>query len=177
MTDQHGTPFRHADRTHPHRQSAGIWRRCYWHEAIHRLPWCNGLDAALAARLRIAENRPNQNNQIAARLALLGLQRACPVDDHIDDNVDLSDPVTCSKAIQAAWDKAAPRANAMRKRDDQLASKGKLLEFHRVINLSASQQVALTVDFCAALSEGLPQRYDYHYVFRWEISICAFSAM
>ncbi|KQQ75868.1 hypothetical protein ASF73_06170 [Xanthomonas sp. Leaf131] len=130
----------------------------------------DGLDAALVARLRTAENRPNESNQLAARLAArLGLQRVYPADDHTGDNVDLGDPVAYGKAIQAAWEKAAPRANAMREREDQLASEGKLLELYRAINLPASQQLAIAVDFRAALSEDSPQRYGYRYMSGWEI--------
>lgn len=130
----------------------------------------DGLDVALVAQLRSAEKRPNESQQIAARLAArLGLQRVYPVDDHTGDNVDLGDPVAYGKAIQAAWDKAAPRAQAMREREDQLASEGKLLELYRAINLPASQQLAIAVDFRAALSENSPQHYGYRYVSGWEI--------
>ncbi|MCE4282065.1 DUF5694 domain-containing protein [Xanthomonas hortorum pv. vitians] len=130
----------------------------------------DGLDAALVTRLRAMETRPNESDQIAARLAArLGLPRVYPADDHTGDNVDLGDPVAYGKAIQAAWDKAAPRANAMREREDQLASEGKLLELYRAINLPASQQLAIAVDFRAALSEGSPQRYGYRYMSGWEI--------
>ncbi|MBB3845296.1 DUF5694 domain-containing protein [Xanthomonas arboricola] len=130
----------------------------------------DGLDAALVARLRSMEQRPNESYQIAARLAArLGLQRIHPADDHTGDNVDLGDPAAYGKAIQAAWDKAAPRARAMREREDQLASQGKLLELYRAINLPASQQLAIAVDFRAALSEGSPQRYGYRYMSGWEI--------
>ncbi|NJC47279.1 UNVERIFIED_ORG: hypothetical protein GGR78_000500 [Xanthomonas campestris] len=130
----------------------------------------DGLDAALVARLRSMEQRPNESYQIAARLAArLGLQRVHPTDDHTGDNVDVADPAAYSKAIQAAWDKAAPRARAMREREDQLASQGKLLELYRAINLPASQQLAIAVDFRAALSEDSPQRYGCRYVSGWEI--------
>lgn len=130
----------------------------------------DGLDAALVARLRTMEQRPNESYQIAARLAArLGLQRIHPADDHTGDNVDLGDPAAYGKAIQAAWDKAAPRARVMREREDQLASQGKLLELYRAINLPASQQLAIAVDFRAALSEGSPQHYGYRYVSGWEI--------
>lgn len=130
----------------------------------------DGLDAALVARLRSMEQRPNESYQIAARLAArLGLQRVHPADDHTGDNVDLGDPAAYGKAIQAAWDKAALRASAMREHEDQLASQGKLLELYRAINLPASQQLAIAVDFRAALSEGSPQRYGYRYVSGWEI--------
>ncbi|WP_221237378.1 DUF5694 domain-containing protein [Xanthomonas sp. 3058] len=130
----------------------------------------DGLDAALVARLRTLEHRPNESQQIAARLAArVGLQRVYPADDHTGDNVDLGDPVAYGKAIQAAWKNAAPRAQAMRQREDQLASEGKLLELYRAINLPASQQLAIAVDFRAALSENSPQHYGYRYVSGWEI--------
>ncbi|OQP82650.1 hypothetical protein IA54_020120 [Xanthomonas phaseoli pv. syngonii LMG 9055] len=130
----------------------------------------DGLDAALVARLRKAEGRPNESHQIAARLAArLGLQRVYPVDDHTGDNGDPDDPAAYGKAIQAAWDKAAPRARTMREHEDQLASEGKLLELYRAINLPASQQLAIAVDFRAALSETSPEHYGYRYVSGWEI--------
>ncbi|WP_343204229.1 DUF5694 domain-containing protein [Xanthomonas campestris] len=130
----------------------------------------DGLDAALVARLHSMEQRPNESYQIAARLAArLGLQRVHPADDHTGDNVDLGDPAAYGKAIQAAWDKAAPRARAMREREDQLASQGKLLGLYRAINLPANQQLSIEVDFRAALSETSPHRYGYRYVSGWEI--------
>ncbi|UIE45221.1 hypothetical protein KOJCDNHJ_03189 [Xanthomonas citri pv. punicae] len=130
----------------------------------------DGLDAALVARLRKAERRPNESIQIDARLAArLGMQRVYPADDHTGDNVDLGDPVAYGKAIQTAWDKAAPRARAMREHEDQLAGEGKLLELYRAINLPASQQLAIAVDFRAALSEDSPEHYGYRYVSGWEI--------
>lgn len=53
----------------------------------------DGLDAALVAHLRKAEDDPNESNQIAAQLAArLGLQRVSPADDHTGDNVDPGDP-------------------------------------------------------------------------------------
>ncbi|WP_372360844.1 DUF5694 domain-containing protein [Xanthomonas sp. NCPPB 1325] len=130
----------------------------------------DGLDAVLVAHLRKAEDHPNESNQIAARLAAqLGLQRVYPADDHTGDNVDLGDPAAYGKAIQAAWDKAAPRARAMRAHEDTLAGEGRLLELYRAINLPASQQLAIAVDFRAALSESSTQHYGYRYVSGWEI--------
>ncbi|AVQ06807.1 TPA: hypothetical protein HH295_11525 [Xanthomonas vasicola pv. zeae] len=83
--------------------------------------------------------------------------------------IDLGDPATYGKAIQAAWDKAGPRARAMREHEGQLAGEGKLLELYRAINLPASQQLAISVDFRAALSEGSQEHYGYRYVSGWEI--------
>ncbi|PPT76063.1 hypothetical protein XaplCFBP3122_11270 [Xanthomonas arboricola pv. populi] len=130
----------------------------------------DGLDAALVARLRTMEQRPNESYQIAARLAArLGLQRIHPADDHTGDNAEVDDPAAYGNAVQAAWERAAPRARAMREHEDQLASQGKLLELYRAINLPASQQLAIAVDFRAALSDTSPQHYGYSYVSGWEI--------
>lgn len=129
----------------------------------------DGLDNALVARLRKGETRPNESYQIAARLAArLGLQRVYPVDDHTGDNIDISDPAAYGKAIQAAWDRAAPRAKAMRDKEDALAKSGDVLALYRAINLPASEQIAIEVDFSAALSDPSPQHYGQRYVAAWE---------
>ncbi|MCE4354247.1 DUF5694 domain-containing protein [Xanthomonas hortorum] len=130
----------------------------------------DGLDAALVARLRTAAHRQDETSQISARLAArLGLQRVYPADDHTGDNMHVDDPAAYGKAVQAAWEKAAPRARMMLDRKKQLAQEGKLLELYRAINLPANQQLAIEVDFRAALSENSPQHYGYRYVSGWEI--------
>lgn len=74
----------------------------------------DGLDAALVARLRTAENRQDETSQISARLAArLGLQRVYAADDHTGGNVQVDDPAAYGKTVQAAWEKAAPRARMM----------------------------------------------------------------
>ncbi|WP_206215814.1 hypothetical protein, partial [Pseudomonas viridiflava] len=65
----------------------------------------DGLDQALVTWLRAYQDRPNESQQIAARLAAqLGLQRVYPVDDHTGDNIDLGDPAAYGKVIQAQWE-------------------------------------------------------------------------
>lgn len=130
----------------------------------------DGLDQALVARLRKAETQPNENYQIAARLAArLGLQRVVPVDDHTGDNVDLGgDPAAYGQAIQALWDAAAPRAKPMRERQDALTRSGDMLGLYRDINQTAHRQLAVEVDFAAALRDTSPQHYGQRYVAGWE---------
>lgn len=130
----------------------------------------DGLDDALVARLRKAEARPNESYQIAARLAArLGLQRVVPVDDHTGDNIDLGgDTASYGKAIQALWNAAAQRAKPMRERQDALARSGDMLALYRDINQPAHQQLAVEVDFAAALRDPSPQHYGQRYVAGWE---------
>lgn len=129
----------------------------------------DGLDDALVARLRKAEARANENNQIAARLAArLGLQQVVPVDDHTGDNIRIDDAAAYGKAIQGLWEQAAPRAKPMRDHQDALARSGDMLALYRTINLPANQQIAVEVDFAAALRDGSPQRYGQRYVAGWE---------
>jgi hypothetical protein len=129
----------------------------------------DGLDDALVARLGKAETRANENYQIAARLAArLGLQRVYPVDDHTGDNIHIDDPAAYGKAIQSLWEQAAPRAKPMRDREQALARQGDMLGLYRAVNLPGNQQVAVEVDFAAALRDGSPQRYGQRYVAGWE---------
>ncbi|MCC4635809.1 DUF5694 domain-containing protein [Xanthomonas dyei pv. eucalypti] len=130
----------------------------------------DGLDTALVARLRAAEQRQDESSLISVPLAVrLGLQRVYPVDDHTGDNVQVDDPAAYGTAVQGAWGKAAPRASTMLAQKKQLAQQGKLLELYRAINLPANQQLSIEVDFRAALSENSPQHYGYRYVSGWEI--------
>jgi hypothetical protein len=91
-----------------------------------------------------------------------------PVDDHTGDNVDLGDPVAYGKAIQAAWNQAAPRAKAMRNEEDELARRGDALGLYRFINLPASRQLSVEIDFAAALRDPSPEHYGQRYVAGWE---------
>lgn len=122
------------------------------------------------ARLRAMEHRQDESSQISVPLAVrLGLQRVHPVDDHTGDNVQVDNPAAYGNAVQAAWEKAAPRAGTMRAQRKDLAQQGKLLELYRAINLPANQQLSIEADFRAALSEKSPQHYGYRYVSCWEI--------
>lgn len=129
----------------------------------------DGMNDTLVAWFQKNLARPNESFQIAARLAArLGLQRVYPVDDHTGDNVDLGDPAAYGKAIQAAWDKAAPRAKAMRDEEDELARRGDALGLYRFVNLPANRQLAAEVDFNAALHDPSPEHYGQRYVAGWE---------
>ncbi len=129
----------------------------------------DGLNDALVALLRQKETRPSESYQIAARLAArLRLQRVYPVDDHTGDNVDVGDPAAYGKAVQAAWDQAAPRARAMRGKEDELARRGEALDLYRFINLPANEQLRVEVDFGAALHDPSSEHYGQRYVAGWE---------
>ena len=76
----------------------------------------DGLDDALATRLRELQTRNGEDLQIAARLAArLGLQRVYPVDDHSGDNVDVPDVPAYANAIRSAWAASASEVAADRK--------------------------------------------------------------
>ncbi|MEA9575246.1 DUF5694 domain-containing protein [Xanthomonas campestris] len=129
----------------------------------------DGLNQALLTWLRAYQDRPNESQQIAARLAAqLGLQRVYPVDDHTGGDIDLGDPAAYGKVIQAQWEQAAPRAKPMRDREDALASQGRLLELYRAINAPGNAQLAVDVDFRAALRDSSPEHYGQRYVAGWE---------
>ena len=130
----------------------------------------DGIDDTLLQQLRRLEGRNNENFQIAARVAVrLGLQRVHPVDDHTGDNIDFGGDIDAyGKAIQALWNGAAPRAKPMRDREAALARAGDMLGLYRAINAPASQQLAIEVDFGAALGDRSSQRYGQRYVAGWE---------
>jgi hypothetical protein len=130
----------------------------------------DGLDAALATRLHGMEGEADEGFQVAARLAArLGLQRIHPIDDHTGDNIDLGGPVHAyGAAIQALWDRAAPRIRAVHEREDALAREGAMLALYRMLNDPANQQLTIENDFGAALRDDSPQRYGQRYVAGWE---------
>jgi hypothetical protein len=56
----------------------------------------------------------------------------------------------------------------MRDREGELARSGDVLGLYRAINLPASEQLAVEVDFAAALSDQSPEHYGQRYVAGWE---------
>lgn len=129
----------------------------------------DGLDEALVASLQKAESRPSESVQVAARLAVrLGLQRVYPIDDHTADNGDIDDAAAYGKAIQGAWDKAAPRAKAMNDEERELVRKGDMLAVYRFINTPANERLRSESDFAAALKDDSPQHYGQRYVAGWD---------
>lgn len=129
----------------------------------------DGLDEALVASLRKRETNPNENYQIAARLAAkLGLQRVFAVDDHTGDNIDIGDEAGYEKAIRAAWAGASVEVKQARARVDALRSGGDLLGTYRAINAPAYLRGAIDADFGQALRDPSPERFGRKYVAGWE---------
>lgn len=129
----------------------------------------DGLDDALVASLRKREANPNENYQIASRLAArLGLQRVYAVDDHTGDALVIDDEPGFEKAIRAAWNGASSQAMEARKRIGALQDAGDMLGTYRAINAPAYQRGAIDADFGQALREPSPQHFGRQYVGGWE---------
>ncbi|NUO75508.1 MAG: hypothetical protein HOQ32_05785 [Lysobacter sp.] len=129
----------------------------------------DGLTEALVALLQKATTRNNENASIAARLAArLGLQRVYAVDDHTGDNIEVADEAAYGKAVQAAWDAAAPAAKPMRDREDAISQSGDMLALYRYINDPGVLRIAIDSDFAAALKDPSPQHYGQLYFAGWE---------
>lgn len=85
----------------------------------------DGLGEALVQDLRKREANPNENYQLAARLAArLGLQRLHAVDDHVGDNLDIRDEGGFEKAIRQAWAGASETAKQAQERIAGLRARG-----------------------------------------------------
>lgn len=129
----------------------------------------DGLDAALVARLRTLETAPNENYQIAARLAArLGLQRLYAVDDHLGDSLAAGDAPEFEAAIRKAWEGASEDALRARQRVETLQRSGDWLATYRAVNDPAYLRLAIASDFGQALREPSPQRFGRQYVGGWE---------
>lgn len=129
----------------------------------------DGLDATLVARLEKLSSSNNESYSVGARLAArLGLQRVYATDDHTGDNITIDDDKAYAAAVQGAWAAAAPRAAAIRAREEALTKAGDLLALYRYINRPEVQRIAIESDFAAALGETSPQRYGRLYVSGWE---------
>lgn len=129
----------------------------------------DGLDDALAARMRKRETANNENYLIGARVAArLGLQRVVPVDDHTGDNIDVDDWDAYGEAIQGAWDAARPRVQASREREAALWASADMLALYRHVNADGTLRDALAADFGAAQAEPSAAQYGRRYVAGWE---------
>ncbi len=129
----------------------------------------DGLDDALVQALRKRESSPNENVQVAARLAAQrGLQRLFPVDDHTGDNLDLDDEDAFGEAIQRAWDGASAEWKRTRERVDALHASGDMLATYRAVNSPEVLRLAIAADFGQALRDPSPQRFGRQYVGGWE---------
>lgn len=129
----------------------------------------DGLDESLVQAMRKREVSANENYQIGARLAAdLGLQRVVPIDDHIGDNLVITDEAAFEKAIRRAWDGASDEAKQSRAKVETLRQAGDMLEVYRSVNAPAYLRQAIDADFGQALREPSPQRFGRHYVGGWE---------
>lgn len=129
----------------------------------------DGLDDVLVQGLRKRESDPNENYQIAARLAArLGLQRVYAVDDHTGDSLVIDDEAAFEKAIRAAWAGASDEAKQARARIQAMQARGDLLAVYRAINDPAYLRAAIAADFGQALRDPSPQHFGRQYVGGWE---------
>jgi hypothetical protein len=129
----------------------------------------DGLDDVLVQGLRKRESDPNENYQIAARLAArLGLQRVYAVDDHTGDSLVIDDEAAFEKAIRAAWAGASDEAKQARARIQAMQARGDLLAVYRAINDPAYLRTAIAADFGQALRDPSPQHFGRQYVGGWE---------
>ena len=131
----------------------------------------DGLDDALVAMLDKLMTDPNEEFQIAARLAArLGLQRVFPIDDHTGDSIDVSaeELPAFAKAIRQAWDSAAAQKQPLRERETELIESGDMLGLYRYINRPDIRAIQSDGDFGAALRDPSPQHFGQRYVAGWE---------
>lgn len=129
----------------------------------------DGLDDTLVALLRKRETAPNENYQVAARLAArLGLQRLHAVDDHLGDSLVVTDAPAFEAAIRQAWDGAGEPARRARTQVEALQRSGDWLATYRAVNDPDYLQLAIASDFGQALRDPSPQRFGRQYVGGWE---------
>ena len=130
----------------------------------------DGLDDALAQRLHARETRRNEDEAIAARLAVrLGLDRVIQMDEQaIETHVDNDDAY--GAAVQAAWKaaKRPPSADETAVEGPWLATPGGVLKAYRFYNAREAAARVYARDFGAALADPSPQGYGRMYVTYWE---------
>lgn len=129
----------------------------------------DGLDDALVQALRKRETAPNENVQLAARLAAqLGLQRVYPVDDHTGDSYPFSDEDAFGDAISKAWKGASKEAMGARERVNTVHEASDMLATYRMVNAPGYLRLAIAADFGQAMAEPSLQRFGQQYVGGWE---------
>ena len=133
----------------------------------------DGLDAALADDLARRAASPNENSQIAARLAVrLGHERVVPADDHSAASAlaHVDDLEASQAAISAAW--AEDAGGFQVASDSAMAALGSaqgLLSYYRYVNAPRTQVRGIETDFRANLREPSPERYGRGYVSYWQV--------
>ena len=130
----------------------------------------DGLDEALVTTLHKLETQNSEDYLIAAQVAVrLGLQRVYAADDHTGDNVTVSDEQAYAKAIQQAWDRAAPLAKALREQEAALTRRNDMLALYRLMNDPNRLRSTVEADFGAALRDTSAEHYGRLYVAGWEV--------
>jgi hypothetical protein len=129
-----------------------------------------GLNDALVTRLHTIETRRNEDDAIAARLAVrLGLDRVIQMDEQaVETHVDSDDAY--GAAVSAAW-KAAnfkPSADETAAEGAWLATPAGVLRAYRLYNAPEAAARVYARDFGAALKDPSPQGYGRMYVTYWE---------
>lgn len=127
------------------------------------------LAPSLVTLLQQLATRQNENFLVGAALAArLGLARVVAMDDHTGDDVDVADDKAFGKAVEQAWQAAAPQAAPLRRHEEELKAGADFLPLYRYINRHDIQQVYSAADFGAALKDKSPQQYGRMYVTGWE---------
>ena len=128
------------------------------------------VDEPLLGQLTATLTRRNENYLIGAVLAArLGHERVYPVDDHSADDITLNAGKDFEPAIMRIWRGASPAALDLRAKSMLLGSADELLATYRLVNAPASLNLAIDVDFGAALRDQTTQHYGRQYVAWWEV--------
>jgi len=129
------------------------------------------LNEALVSLLRQRAARRNETDLVAARVAAAaGLERLWSVDDQSTYIGELPDEDAYGKAVMAAWDNPATKAQAQEADalEAGLDRPDGLLTMYRTYNAPSYAAVKYQSDFGAALVEPSPEGYGRRYVAYWE---------
>ena len=129
------------------------------------------LTEELVTMLRQRAGRKNETYSVAARVAAqVGLERLWSVDDQSTFIGELADYDAYGKAIMAAWDNPATKAQI--KEGEELAAAldqpDRFLAMYRTYNAPDYPAVKYRSDFGAALAEPSVEGYGRRYVSYWE---------
>jgi hypothetical protein len=129
----------------------------------------DGLDSTLVAALNKSATRSDESAQIGARLAArLGLQRVHSVDDHFGDNIDIADVKTFVQELTGAWQTGDAAIAPIRKRTEELWSRGDMLALYRHINSADVQRITADTEVGTAMRAKSPHASPRVWVAGWE---------
>jgi hypothetical protein len=130
----------------------------------------DGIDAELFKILRREKAGPNENYDVAVKLAVrLGLQRVFATDDHTADNIQILAGPEFGKALQDLWSKIeSPISDEGDKLKKELATAEDMLNFYRFNNRFSTLKDFIQSDFGGALKQQTPQLLGRQYVAWWE---------